>query len=218
MVNLTHNTAITSIASPEQMLPVLISAEGKDRTGETSFGGVRRFVRADLDLCFRDRRQFESKYGRIDELQRERVRFAVRIGEAIASRNLPKLKQALVQLYGKKIGESSLPLFLEQPLRSLADSFNPALADTNLCVWWSSVAKRLLWGVQCRSIESALFVLALSAVGDIGSLGMCKRCRELFFRVRPSKKYCGDRCQAADAMARFRKNKKRATGKVKRQQ
>ena len=206
---------------PEQLLPVLITAEGKDRTGESSWGiGVRRVVRADLDLCFRDRRQFEAKFGkfgRIDELQRSRLRFAMDLGVAIADRNLPKLKKALVRLWGDEISELSLPEYQQQPLRSLAGSFNPALADTHLCVWWSSVAQRLSWGVHCRSMEAALFVLALSEVGDIGAIGKCKRCKELFFRVRPSKKYCGDRCQAADGMRRKRKREKAAaTGKRRR--
>ena len=210
-----HNKPITRIAMPEQVLPVLISAEGKDKTGETSWNqGVRRVTRADLDLCFRNRRQFEAKYGpnSVDDYHRKKIRFALELGEAIASRSVPKLEKALTRLEGEKGGRAALPWYREIPLRHLADAFNPALASTNLCVWWSSVANRLVWGVRCRSIEEALFVLALSEVGDIGAIGKCKRCKELFFRVRPSKKYCSDRCQAADGMRRKR-NRERQRSK-----
>lgn len=210
-----RNVSITRIAIPEQLLPVLITAEGKDKTGEISWGiGVRRIVRADLDLFFRNRKQFEikfGKYGRLDEQKRKRLRFAVELANAIAARNLPQLKKALVLLYGDKIGKSSLPLYGQQPLRSLVDSFNPVLTDTRLCIWWSSMAQRLLWGVHCHSIEAALYVLALSEVGDIGAIGRCKRCKELFFRVRPRKKYCSDRCQAAEGMRRKRERERKGT-------
>jgi hypothetical protein len=179
---------------------------------ETSWNqGVRRVTRADLDLCFRNRRQFEAKYGQnsVDTYHKKRIRFAMELGEAIASRSVPKLEKALVRMWGSRIGKGSVPLYREQPLRLLADEFNPSLASTSLCVWWSSVAHRLVWGVRCKTIEEALFVLALSAVGDIGAIGKCKRCKELFFRVRPNKKYCGDGCQAADGMRRKRIRDKR---------
>jgi hypothetical protein len=210
-----HNQPITRIAMPARAaLPVLVSAKGKDRSGEDGWGhAVSRVTRNDLGLCFRDRRKFVIKFGPIDDLQRKRVRFAVDLGQAIAERSLPKLKEALVQFEGKRFGESSLPWFREIPLRHLAGHFTPALDGTHLCVWWSDLARRLVLGVRCQSIHEALFVLTLFEIGDIGTLGTCQRCKELFFRLRPSKKYCGDRCQAADGMRRKRIREKRQAQK-----
>lgn len=197
---------------PEQALPVLINTEeGRSKNGEIRRGqSVRRVPTADLDLCFRDRQKFEKKYGEISEFQRNRIRWAMNLGQAIAERSLPKLEKAFSLMIGVPI-QMAPSRFMEtdQPLRSLADLFNPVLADTHLCVWWSEIGQRLVWGVHCPSIVEALFVLALASVGDLGALGRCKRCQELFFRVRPSKKYCSDRCQAADGMRRKRNREKR---------
>jgi hypothetical protein len=204
-----HNNPITRLAMPEQVLPILIPWGEEGRTGEFTFGNVRRLGPSDLELYLNSRRLFETKFGKVDQSTGEELRFLLELAQAISQRSASKLKTAVVRAFGD---EKQMAAFRALPLMSLSAKFNWPLRNSHAVVWWSDIAKRLLLGIWCSDVNTALFMLAVAKVGYLSDLGICKRCRELFTRLRPAKQYCSANCQSAAGMSRLRKrrgNKKR---------
>ncbi len=211
-----HNEAITRIASPDRPLPVLIPWDDqRTKSGECTFGLLRRLTNQDLSFYLSSRNAFQKRFGEVEKGHPERLGFTLELADAIAGRSIPKLRKAVRHAFGD---ERALAEFKAQPLMNLAAYFNmPLFQKTRLIVWWSDLARRLVVGIFCQDVTTALYMLALVHVGEIGSLGTCKRCHELFFRIKPTKLYCSDRCQSADAMARMRRRNKRRSRKKARQ-
>ena len=222
-----HNNAITRIASPEQKLPVLIPWDKEGKSGEALQGNVRRLVREDLDLYFKNRRAFEAEYGAVDKLMVPFLRFAFQLADAIAKRNDKDLDRAIDRLFTGlfqapptkpfKWGRNALaPTYKEDPIKLLPPIFNGGLSYTRMVVWWNSIANRLATGILCETIGSALFALILFEISDIGAYARCKRkaCPEKFFRTLPFQQYCSPNCQAADGMRRKREKHKRERSKL----
>ena len=75
-------------------------------------------------------------------------------------------------------------------------------------VWWSDAGKKLVPGLYCPDIVTALYALAMWSKGTAGGWAICQKCGEDFPRSRAKQLYCSHRCQVAAAMKRMRSNRK----------
>jgi len=97
---------------------------------------------------------------------------------------------------------------------ALSEAFTEGLSKTRFVVWWSEVGKKLVPGLYCPDIVTALYALAMWSSGTAGGLAICQRCNEDYPRRRAKQRYCSHKCQVAAAMKRYRKNLEK-TAKLK---
>jgi hypothetical protein len=104
----------------------------------------------------------------------------------------------------------------------LSELFTAGLSKTRFVVWWSDVGKKLVPGLYCPDIVTALYALAMWSSGTAGGWAICRRCNKDYPRSRAKQLYCSHKCQVAAAMKRYRKNlemvaksKSKATAKSK---
>jgi hypothetical protein len=91
---------------------------------------------------------------------------------------------------------------------ALSEAFTAGLSKTRFVVWWTDVGRKLVPGLYCPDILTALYASVLSTIGTPGGLAVCQRCGEHFIRSRAKQLYCDHKCQVAAAMKRHRKNLK----------
>lgn len=220
-----HNEAITKVAMPERKMHVLIPWEEKGSSGnffsavwpeeevdKTLFGFVLVVDDRYLANYLQSRRAFEKSYGKVPEVDAKRLRFLLELADAV-SRRKPKLAvKAIKRAFGERPTFAALQVW-NMPLTWLTGIFNSALENCRLLVWYSKITRKMALGTFAKDSVTALYLLALARLGDLGAIGTCKRCNELFFRKKPSKRYCSDRCSSANAMARWRKRHKRDSRK-----
>ena len=96
---------------------------------------------------------------------------------------------------------------------ALAERFTEGLSKTRFVVWWSHVGKRLVPGLYCPDIVTALYALAMWSSGTAGGWAICQRCNKDYPRSRAKQRYCSHKCQVAAAMKRYR-TEPRTEGKV----
>ena len=89
---------------------------------------------------------------------------------------------------------------------ALSEAFSAGLSKTRFVVWWSDVGKKLVPGLYCPDIVTALYALAMWSNGTAGGWAICQRCNKDYPRSRVKQVYCSHRCQVAAAMKRYRKN------------
>lgn len=89
---------------------------------------------------------------------------------------------------------------------ALSEGFTAGLSKTRFVVWWSNTAKKLLPGLYCPDIVTALYALAMWQNGTVGGWGVCQRCGCDYPRSRAKQRYCSHKCQVAAAMKRYRAN------------
>jgi len=92
---------------------------------------------------------------------------------------------------------------------ALSEAFTAGLSKTRFVVWWSHVGNKLVPGLYCPDIVTALFALAMWGSGTAGGWAICQRCNKDYPRSRAKQRYCSHRCQVAAAMKRYRKNLER---------
>jgi hypothetical protein len=89
---------------------------------------------------------------------------------------------------------------------ALSEAFTAGLRKTRFVVWWSDVGKKLVPGLYCPDIVTALYALAMWSSGTAGGWAICQKCNKDYPRSRAKQLYCSHRCQVAAAMKRYRKN------------
>jgi hypothetical protein len=89
---------------------------------------------------------------------------------------------------------------------ALSELFTAGLSKTRFVVWWSDVGKKLVPGLYCPDIVTALYALAMWSSGTAGGWAICQRCNKDYPRSRAKQLYCSHKCQVAAAMKRYRKN------------
>lgn len=94
---------------------------------------------------------------------------------------------------------------------ALSQAFTAGLTRTRFVVWWSAVGKKLVPGLYCPDIVTALYALAMWSSGTAGGWAICQRCKKDYPRSRAKQRYCSHKCQVAAAMQRMR-DKKRESG------
>ena len=96
------------------------------------------------------------------------------------------------------------------PAFALAEAFTAGLSNARFVVWWSDVGKKLVPGVYCPDIVTALYALAMWSGGTEGGWAICQRCHKDYARSRAKQRYCSHKCRVAAGMKRYRERLKRA--------
>lgn len=93
---------------------------------------------------------------------------------------------------------------------ALSEAFTEGLSKTRFVIWWADLPKKLVPGLYCPDIVTALYASVLSTIGTPGGVGVCQRseCGAVFPRTRAKQLYCNHKCQVAAAMKRHRDNLK----------
>ena len=92
---------------------------------------------------------------------------------------------------------------------AVSEALTEGLSKARFVVWWTDVAKKLVPGLYCPDIVTALYASAIWSYGTSGGWAICQKCDKDFARRRAKQFYCSNRCQAAAAMRRYRSNRKR---------
>jgi hypothetical protein len=95
---------------------------------------------------------------------------------------------------------------------ALSEAFTIGLSKTRFVVWWSDVGKKLVPGLYCPDIVTALYALAMWSSGTAGGWAICQneKCVKDYPRRRAKQLYCSHKCQVAVGMRRYRENLERA--------
>lgn len=222
-----HNEAITRVAMPERKTPILIpwkeasncsghffaAAWPENEESGTEWGFVKVVDVRYLAQYLNSRKVFEKTYGPVQEVDAKRIRFVLDLADSIRRRKPRLAANAINRAFGETPTWVHLRVW-NNPQYWLTGLFNSGLTKCRPLVWYSTVVDRIAQGTFAEDSATALLLLALASIGDLGAFGICKRCTNLFFRIKPSKRYCSERCRSADAMARFRRTQSR--GKRKR--
>ncbi len=95
------------------------------------------------------------------------------------------------------------------PTESLALHVNDGLSRTRYVIWLDKSSNRLRHGILCTTKKQLANALVAGSLGNLGGLGVCKRCGKLFRKRRASQPYCSANCRVAEAMKRYRERKKK---------
>ena len=115
----------------------------------------------------------------------------------------------LVGPMGFNIVESSkISVVRKTAAFALSEALTEGLSKIRFVVWWFESKRKLVPGVYCPDIVTALYALAMWANGTRGAWAICRRCNKDYLRSRVDKTYCTTKCQVAAAMQRHRKKKK----------
>jgi hypothetical protein len=109
---------------------------------------------------------------------------------------------------GKIVGQIEISGEVKGAAFALSETFTVGLSRTRFVVWWHDAAKKLVPGLYCSDIVTALYALAMWSSGTAGGWAICQKCREDYPRSRAKQLYCSHKCQVAAAMKRLRINKK----------
>lgn len=167
------------------------------------------------------RRDFEAKYGQVNEKNRQKLFFLLRLGSAISKKNEAAIYDA-VESYlesflvvndykGAKNFYYQLSCWLHEiklrPMYVLNQEINNWIKKARYVVWWSKREEKLKTGLYCEDIITALFALWISRLNEARGVSICLKCSNPFKRTRTNQKYCSPRCQNNANVARHRKNK-----------
>jgi len=96
--------------------------------------------------------------------------------------------------------------FNERVELALSRAFTTGMSKARFVVWWHEAAQKLVPGLYCPDIVTALYALAMWSSGTAGGWAICQKCNKDYPRSRPKQDYCSEKCRAAAAMQR-RRNK-----------
>jgi hypothetical protein len=227
-----HNEALTNVAMPERRIPVLVA--GTSDIADGFVGGepwsvnrvpwsVRR-VSPDALAALSDpaqRKRVEQQYGRIDEASRSQLLELLALAERLQAGDWTPIKKSVPpSSRAQQKGDVSRfeitgKFSFETPVFALTKQFTKGLEKTQLVVWWAELPNKFAPGIYCENISTALFALALSAIGQPGGIGVCQHCGEAFPRTRARQRYCSARCRVNAGMRRYRaklERKRKAKG------
>jgi hypothetical protein len=130
--------------------------------------------------------------------------------EQAKTRHKDKSGFHLVAERGGKIAQGQIKISgeVKGAAFALSETFTVGLSRTRFVVWWHDAAKKLVPGLYCPDIVTALYALAMWSSGTAGGWAICQKCGEDYPRSRAKQLYCSHKCQVAAAMKRLRINKK----------
>ena len=91
---------------------------------------------------------------------------------------------------------------------AVSEAFTVGLSKTRFVVWWTDIGKKLVPGLYCPDIVTALYALAMWGYGTAGGWAICQKCNNDFARKRAQQLYCSTKCQTAAGMTRHRQKRK----------
>jgi hypothetical protein len=121
---------------------------------------------------------------------------------------------------GGTIAQGSNKIHLEWKTLPFAvsEALTAGLKKSRFVVWWSEIAKKLVPGLYCPDILTALCASIVWVSGVAGGWAICENCKNGYSRRRVGQRHCTHKCQVAAAMRRYRKrNKSRSKLQVKTQ-
>jgi hypothetical protein len=212
------NEAITNIAMPERRIPVLVRSASGKRDGLVHvlfypppthsidiFGpaDVRRIPQTALKMFVdpEQRKTFEKKYGPIHESWYKKLLYLLKLADVIGRR-----EKGLRQCVAEGLGTGYIrERAIRDPMRELGEQLNMGIYKALFVIWWAEHEKKFAPGLYCPDMPTALYALALSAIGEAGAVGVCRHCGKPFIRSRGKQSYCNHKCQVAAGMVRYRK-------------
>ena len=91
---------------------------------------------------------------------------------------------------------------------AVSEAFTAGLSKTRFVVWWTDIGKKLVPGLYCPDVVTALYALAMWGYGTAGGWAICQKCNSDFARKRAQQLYCSTKCQSAAGMSRHRQKRK----------
>jgi hypothetical protein len=209
---------------------ISVLVEGSERQYDGTIDVPKRYVRIVKDeelkqhLENRKLHLLERKYGVIDENQRQQFIFFLRLTNALNRDNLSGIYKSLeLQL------DSTFPInnaedaeahfeqeqtwiyhIKKNPREVLSSLMNAWLNKIHLVGWWPKNDDSLHVGFYCDNITSAFFALWFSRLNHARGFDLCSWCNQPFERGRKGQKFCSERCQQNNAVARHRRKAKEA--------
>ena len=107
------------------------------------------------------------------------------------------------------VHRNTIKATVKTPVFALSEAFTAGLSRTRFVVWWSDMGKKLVPGLYCPDILTALYALAMWSSGTAGGWAICLKCKKDYPRSRAKQRYCSHKCQVAAAMQRMRNKQKR---------
>jgi hypothetical protein len=94
------------------------------------------------------------------------------------------------------------------PISEVSRQLNRWLRRVRFVIWWSERETRLMPGLYCQDMATALAALLFSRVASTKGLAVCERCGKRFVRTRRGQRFHSGRCGDADRKARQRAKQK----------
>jgi hypothetical protein len=118
--------------------------------------------------------------------------------------------QSLIKQDGAAKWKIGVSVVGQTAAHALSLAFTEGLRKTRFVIWWADLPKKLVPGLYCPDIVTALYASVLSTLGTPGGVGVCQRseCGAVFPRTRAKQRFCSHKCQVAAAMRRHRINLK----------
>ncbi|MGB6358649.1 MAG: hypothetical protein WBF30_07705, partial [Candidatus Acidiferrales bacterium] len=85
------------------------------------------------------------------------------------------------------------------PHEAFALHLTDALRGVQHVVWLEKESGELRQAVLCLTLKQVSYALVADSLGNVGGLGVCKRCGKLFRKRRASQPYCSANCRVANA-------------------
>jgi len=102
-----------------------------------------------------------------------------------------------------KIGKH-LSRRVRHPLSEVSKELNGRLKIVRFVIWWSECERKLLPGLFCDDMTTALAAVLFSRIASTQGLTVCVRCGKEFVRIRKNQTHCTLRCGNAARKARQR--------------
>jgi len=146
------------------------------------------------------------------------ARLTIRIGaltfteserESAKNEPAPTAVYPVAKQSGRDImGEFTIHGTIKTVTAAISEAFTEGMSKTRFVVWWSDIGRKLVPGLYCPDIVTALYALAMWSYGTAGGWAICQKCNSDFARRRAKQLYCSGRCQAAAGMVRLRQKRK----------
>lgn len=154
------------------------------------------------------RQKFADTYGELPDLWRGVVLDDMQIADALQQGDSKRAQQLIEKHLNDPLSDDAA-LAASDPSAFLSSHITNGLAEVRLVVWKGKGTGKLRPGVYCEKARQVVYALLVARLGRPGSYSACKRCGKVFEKRRAWQPYCSYKCRVAEAMKRYRANKKK---------
>lgn len=160
-----------------------------------------------LELFVKEDRHadFEREWGAVHPLWRNKFLYLLKLALALTQGEKQVIEQVVKAGIEKRYLTTSA---LQDPIKKLGEQLNIGVKDVLFAIWWSDKRKKFAPGLFCPDAITALHALALTHIGEPGSIAACEHCGTPYIKSRKHQTHCSATCQTAAAVARSRKKRK----------